>query len=151
MDTNEKNVLNLAFAQEKYETARKNLLLMIIFTAVNVVLLILNADVMMLFSATVPYMAAAFGFAWQGTGFSMVCFTIAVITVVLYVLCWYMSKKRYGWMIVALVMFILDTLAMAGMYLGLGEISGILDVVIHAWVLYYLIIGVKYGKQIRGI
>ena len=69
MNTNEKNVSNLAFAQEKYETARKNLLLMIIFTAVNVVLLILNADVMMLFSATVPYMAAVFGFAWQGTGF----------------------------------------------------------------------------------
>ena len=80
----------------------------------------------------------------------MVCFAIAVITVILYVLCWYMSKKRYGWMIVALVMFILDTLAMAGMYLGLGEISGILDVVIHAWVLYYLIIGVKYGKKEKG-
>ena len=41
--------------QQKYKTARNNLLLMMILTVVNIVLYVTGSDTMMLFAATVPY------------------------------------------------------------------------------------------------
>ena len=137
--------------QQKYKTARNNLLLMLILTVVNIVLYVTGSDTMMLFSATVPYFGIIIGSVSGSQAFLTFCICIAAAILILYLLCWILSKDYYGWMIVALVLFIIDTLAMIGMYLGLGEISGILDVVIHVWVLYYLIIGVKYGKQLKNM
>ncbi len=51
-------------AVEKVKIARSNLLLMIAFTLVNIVLLVTGSDVMMLFSATVPYFAVVFAVWW---------------------------------------------------------------------------------------
>ena len=48
-----------------------------------------------------------------------------------------------------MVLFVLDSLFMVRLYLSLEDFSGILDVVIHVWVLYYLVIGVKYGHQLK--
>lgn len=137
--------------QQKYKTARNNLLLMLILTVVNIVLYVTGSDTMMLFSATVPYFGIIIGSVSGSQAFLTFCICIAAAILILYLLCWILSKDHYGWMTVALVLFIIDTLAMIGMYFGLGEISGILDVVIHVWVLYYLIIGVKYGKQLKNM
>lgn len=95
---NEKN--NRDIALQKYAAARSNLLVMVCFTLVNIVLLFLKADVMMLFSATVPYFAAVLGLVDES---------------------------------------------------GLLLVPGILDLAIHIWVLYYLIVGVKYGKQLKNM
>lgn len=137
--------------QEKYTKARNNLLLMLILTVINIILYLVGSDTMMLFSATVPYFGIIIGSVAGSQAFFMFCVCIAVAILILYLLCWILSKDHYGWMITALVLFIIDTLAMIGMYLGIGEFSGILDVVIHAWVLYYLITGVRYGKQLKNM
>lgn len=139
-----------AIAEQKYSTARGNLLLMTILTVINTVLLIANSSYMLLFSATVPYLSVAFGLAFGG-GLFYAFIAVAVINIALYLASWQLSKKNYGWMILALVLFILDTIIMGGMYLLIEEASGILDVLIHAWVLYYLIIGVKYGKKLKNM
>lgn len=53
-------------------------------------------------------------------------------------------------MVVALILFIIDSLLMVGFYLLAGGLeNGIFDIVIHAWVMYYLIIGVKYGAMLK--
>lgn len=145
------NMTEREFAQQKYEIARKNLILMIILTVVNIALLTFESNTMLLFSATIPYMAGVFAMTTSYTVVATILIGIAAVTLILYLICWIFSKKHYGWMIVALVMFILDTLAMIGMYLLAGDVSGILDVVIHVWVLYYLVIGVKYGHQLRTL
>ena len=44
--------------QRKFNSARSNLLLMIILTFVNVILYFVGTDSMLLFSATIPYLAA---------------------------------------------------------------------------------------------
>lgn len=137
--------------QQKYTKARNNLLLMLILTVINIILYFVGSDTMMLFSATVPYFGIIIGSVAGSQAFFMFCACIAAAILILYLLCWILSKDHYGWMIVALVLFILDTLAMIGMYLGIGEFSGILDVVIHAWVLYYLIVGVNSGKQLKNM
>ncbi|MBQ7800036.1 MAG: hypothetical protein IJ370_06045 [Oscillospiraceae bacterium] len=146
-----------AVATQKYTYARHNLLLMIGFTVINIVLLLLSSDTMFLFSATVPYMSAIYAqqFALVSAELPLkellviVFSSVAVVSLVAYFLCWLFSKKHYGWMIVALVLFSLDTLAMAGLYLAFGDFSGIADALVHVWVLYYLILGVINGHKLR--
>ena len=138
-------------AQAQYEKSRYNLLLMLIFTVINIFLMVCGSETMLLFSATVPYMAACFG-AWEeSAAFLGFYATISATSIVAYFICWIFSKKHAGWMIAALVLFILDTLAMIGLYLLAEEVSGVLDVLMHAWILYYLIIGVKYGFLMRKL
>lgn len=139
-----------AVAQQRYSVARHNLLLMIALTVVNLILLAFNSGVMMLFSATVPYYAVLVGIVSENGAVLTVCICLTAVILATYILCWVMSKKHYGWMIAALVMFILDTLVLVGLYLLLQELSGVMDALIHAWVLYYLIIGVRYGHQLSA-
>jgi hypothetical protein len=54
-------------------------------------------------------------------------------------------------MIAALVMFSLDTLFLIGLYILLGDAFGILDTLIHVWVLYYLIVGVINGVKLKKL
>lgn len=140
-----------AAVEKKYAIARHNLLLMMILTVVNIILYIAGSDTMMLFSATVPYLAAGIGIESQYGPMLAVGMIIAVICLALYLLCWIFSKKHFAWMITAAVMFGLDTLAMAGLYLLMGEVSGILDAVIHVWVMYYLIMGAVNGYKLKNM
>lgn len=140
-----------AFAAQKYAAARSNLLLMIALTAVNIFLLFVEADVFLLFSATAPYMAVTLGMLSEATPLTIAGICAAVFMLAAYLICWLLSKKHFGWMIAALAMFAVDTLLMIGFYLIAEDFSGILDVIIHAWVLYYLITGVRYGYQLRTL
>ena len=138
-------------AENKYKIARGNLLLMIVFTLLNIVLLFTGSDVMWLFSATIPYYVVIFGVVSEDAVFLTINVVIAAIGLLAYLLCWIFSKKRYGWMIAALVMFIVDTLAMVGLFLLAGEFSGIMDLVFHAWILYYLFLGVTNGRKLKQL
>ena len=138
-------------AENKYKVARGNLLLMLAFTLLNIVLLFTGSNTMMLFSATVPYYAAILGWASEDQVFLTVNLVIAGICLLAYLLCWIFSKKHYGWMIAALVMFIMDTLALVGIYLMIEDFSGIMDLLIHAWVLYYLFLGVINGRKLKQL
>lgn len=142
-----------ASAQQQYKIARSNLLLMLVLTVVNIILLVAEADTMLLFSATVPYFLSAIsmGIYAEYSQVAIVGFGIVVAILVVYLLCWIFSKKHYGWMIAALVFFILDSIAMIGLYVLAEDFSGILDIVVHIWVLYYLVIGVKYGHKLKNI
>ena len=57
-----------------------------------------------------------------------------------------MSKHHYGWMIAALVIFSIDTVAWAGICILVGDISGI-----YVLVLYYLIVGVINGHRLKQL
>lgn len=138
-------------AQQKYAAARGNLLLMIMFTAINIILLFVNSDTMFLFSATVPYFSALFGQLSESTVMYTTGMVIAAVSIIIYLLCWIFSKKHYGWLIASLVFFIIDTLCMVGLYFWAEDFSGVIDLLIHIWVLYYLIMGVKWGIQLRKL
>lgn len=132
---------------KRYASARNNLIIMIIFTVVNIVTMFFGSESMMLFSATIPYFAVGMGY-WKADSE----FLIAVISIALYLLCWFMSKKNYIWLIVATVLFSIDTAAMIYLYASTGEFeSDIFDIVIHAFVLYYLIVGIVVGKKLKEI
>lgn len=135
--------------EQKYKSARSNLLLTIILTVVNVILLLSGSETMMLFSISVPYYAVIFGYFSGDQAMLITGCAIAAVMLAAYLLCWIFSKKRSGWLVAALVLFVLDSLVMALMYYLIGEFSGILDVVIRVFVLYYLIVGIRSAGQLK--
>ncbi len=127
----------------QYKTARANLLLAIIFTLVNIVLFFAQTGNYFLFSATIPYALVINSLVLGG-----VAVVAALLILVVYLLCYLFSKKSYGWMIAALVLFSLDTLALLYFaFSGDSFADYILDIVFHAYVLFFLILGVRYGRK----
>lgn len=134
--------------QKKYDSARSNLLLAMILTVVNVVLFFAESGSMLLFSMSVPYYAVIFAYMFDITILGAI---FAAVIMIAYLLCWLLSKNRPGWLIVALVLFAIDTLGMAGLYLLIEDVSGILDAVIHIMLLYYLFAGVSAGRKLKKL
>ncbi len=132
---------------EKYNKSRINLLLVIALTAINLILVFAESGTMMLFSATIPYFLFILGYMTPFKIFLVVSFAILAI----YLVCWIFSKKHFGFMIAALVMFVIDTLFLAYLYISSQDVSGILDALIHVWVIYYLVTGVIHGIKLNKL
>lgn len=134
-----------------YIQARGNLLMMLCFTAVNLLLLFFNAGVIFLFSATMPYLSLLFGILDETGALAIPGGVFAVVLVAVYFLCWLFSKENPRWMLAALVLFIMDTVCL-GVYCVLAkDFTGILDVVFHALVLYYLVSGLRAAKKLESL
>ena len=139
--------------KRKYESARANLLLVIIITAVNIALILLDTGRSFLFSASLPQIfvviGVAFGAMWELPALTAIGIVHGVLTLGVYLLCYFLSKKKSGWMIFALVWFIVDWIAMILGFLVLFEVNFgvILDLVFHVWITIYLVSGVKYAKE----
>lgn len=74
---------------------------------------------------------------------------VAAVICVLYLLCWLFSKKgRVAWLIVALVLFALDTILML---LGGVGLDSIIDVIFHGWVIISLSMGVSAHFKLKKL
>lgn len=140
--------MNGVVARSRYRTARVDLLLLIILTVVNIALLLGGAETIMLFSAFMPYCVVAIAFYNGPSWFLQGSLIFAAVLLAAYLLCWIFSKRHYGWMIGALVLFAVDTLAVVIYYWGMWS-YGIIDLLIHLAVLYYLSVGVRCGHFLR--
>lgn len=149
--------------EAKYNNSIVNLLLVVVFSVVNVVLLVANSNTYFLFSAFVPYFIADFGMYYSGSypaeyyqdvsdlefadkSFLIVCIAVAIIVILLFLLSWFFArKKKVGWLIFATVLFCIDT---AAMFIISGiNTEMIMDIAFHAWVAFSLINGiVNYNK-----
>lgn len=155
--------------ETKYTAARMNLLLVFLFTAVNTVMLIVRGGSYLLFSASVPYYLVDLGmflcgfyppevYAESGyigveflpVGFLAVMIVISVLITLLFLACFILSRKmRGGWLIAALVLFSIDTLAMFYLY---GFSTGMMiDILFHAWIIYELVVGILACKKIKAL
>lgn len=152
---------------QSYKNARNNLMLAIVFTAVNMILMVAGSDTYFLFSAFVPYMLVVFGALFGGMApeeyyesglltpgagdptVFYVLLAIAVVILALYFVCWLLSKNRHvGWLIFALVLFAIDTVLM----LLSGDVTeSIIDIVFHGWVLFCLISGISAHFKLKKL
>ena len=142
MKENKQNFVAPKTPETTFQIARRNLLLMLAITALNLILRITQSNMYFLFSASMPQAALDLGALFEEAGWPgayAVGIVLALVSVGLYLLCWFLSKKHRGWMVAALIFFALDTLLMFLVY----EIDGsmIIDVLFHAYVLYFLISG----------
>lgn len=152
----------------KYQSARHNILLVVAFTLINIILLVTNSNSYFLFSASIPYFIVDLGMllcgkypqeyyvgelAGIGTlndTFFVVTLVVAAVILLLYLLSWIFCKKpRVGWMIFALVFFVIDTIGM--LYLMGISTDAILDIVFHGWVIVSLISGVTAYFKLKKL
>ena len=143
----------------RFASGRGVLLSIVLFTALNIVLLVTNSNTYFLFSAFIPYALVDYGmyfcgkypaefyegdlseYQFWGDSVLIVLVVIAVVILVLYLLCWLFSKKpRVGWLIAGLVFFAMDTVLM--LLLGGEAFMTALDLLFHGWALFSLIFGI---------
>lgn len=134
---------------QKYNSTRVNLILAVALTVANIVLYIAGSETMMLFSASIPFYAVIIGSAVTVPAFAIIFYAIAAVSLVVYLLSWIFSKKRFGWLIPALVFFVIDTVVMIVMYIWAEDFSGVMDIVLHAYILYSLFVGVISGSKLK--
>lgn len=143
----------------RFGAARSTLLSVLLFTAVNIVLLVTNANSYFLFSAFIPYAIMDYAMYFCGkypaefyegdiseyyfldNSFLVGALVVVAIILGLYLLSWLLSKKpRVGWLIFGLVFFALDTVLM--LLMGGEAFHTVLDFIFHGWVLISLIGGI---------
>ena len=142
--------------EERYRGARNNLLLLIVFTAINLLMPLLGIDRQYFFSASFPTTVYWWGDA-IGEDLGMPALRIGAMGIALgcvglYLLCWLLAKKRRGFMTAALALFGVDCLSLAGEFV-IFELhsSMILNVLFHLWVLWGLIQGVRAASALKKL
>lgn len=143
-------------------SARGTLLTILLLSVVNLVMLLLDTGRYFLFSTSIPYYATWFGKAMDngtmdGSGsvigtFTLVGLVISVVVLGFFLVAWLLSAKRPGWLTVAAVAFIVDTLALLGISFLLLEnpAANFLDIVIHCIAIYQLIRGGIAGARVKA-
>ena len=149
-----------------YAAARKNILMVLAFTTINLILLVANSNTYFLFSAYIPFAIVDWGmflsgrypaevysqfedFGPLGMSLLVISLVIAIVICLLYLLCWLFSdKKRVGWLITALVLFATDTILML---LGGIGLESIMDVIFHGWVIISLSMGISAYFKLKKL
>lgn len=153
-----------AALENQYKVARINLLIAIAFTIINIVTV--TGGTYMLFSVYLPYLLTVIGADLCGmmpaewyegmtdpefldSSFFVIMVVIAAVILALYALCFFMSKKyKSGWFVFALVMFCIDTVIVI---MDAGIIGGIVDLVFHGFVIYYLVNGIRIPAKLKAL
>lgn len=151
----------------KYNAARSNLLLLVIFSAINLIMLATGAGTYFLFSASVPYIITYLGMFFCGMypkemyeglegmyfldkSLFFILLAISALILVIYLLCWLFSKDgKVKWLKLALVLFSIDTLVMF-LYYGFA-INMIVDIIFHVWVIVIMVMGIKAHKKLNDM
>lgn len=151
----------------RYHNARSNILWVVVFTVINIFLLVTNSNSYFLFSASIPYYIVDLGMFLcgrypaeyyteiggidpLGNTFFAVTLIIAAVILALYLLSWIFSKKpRVGWMIFVLVFFVIDTLGMLW-WAGISS-DMIIDIVFHGWVIVSLSMGISAYFKLKDL
>ncbi len=153
--------------ERNYNNSINNILLVVLFSVINIILLITNADTYFLFSAFVPYFLVDLGMFYTGmypeeyysdigyfdflnTSFLITTVVLAAVVVLLYLLCWFLAKKKkIGWAILAAVMACIDTVAM--LVLGGIAIESIVDIIFHGWIIFSLVNSVIILNKLKKL
>ncbi len=146
-----------AYQEQMVKGARATLLAVMLFTVVNLVLLVAEQGSYFLFSASVPYYLTMLGIlmdrALGGRTFLFTALAVSAVCLVAYLLCWLLSKKRGGWLTVALALFVVDTVLLVVCAFTLLEnpASCVMDAVFHGLAIYELAVGVRGVKKLKQL
>ena len=142
------NVTMVKTQAVKFNRARNNLLAVVAFTALNLLLITFEFNLNFLFSAFVPQILLIFlgGFS---PAFGLI---VGFAAVSIYVVCYALSKRWRVFILIAFILFAIDSLIMLGFMVITGYFAEfIFDIVFHAWVWFYLITGVIAWAKLSGV
>ena len=159
--------MSIQLAQNRYNGSRGNILLIAGFSLFNVISLALGSYTYFLFSASIPYLLVdtarylcgkypeefyeggyeAYNF-YDNTVFALAV-VVALLIIAFYVLCYLLSRKnKVGWVIAALVFFVIDTLVLLTNY---NIVDSLLDVLFHIYAIVTLIACIVYYCKLKRL
>jgi len=132
--------------EKRYDRARHCLMVMAVFSAVNVVLTLIGSEKYFLFSGFAVYIQAVFcRTAYEATGnvgHLAIGAVSAALVIALYVLCWIMSRGKRGWLLAGLTLVVLDAVALLYCCMAFAAWNDfLLDLVFHALILLEMVVG----------
>lgn len=140
----------LAQLKFKIARARYNLMFMIILSIVNVVFVSSGNAVAMPFSSTIATYSTAIGITAakdnNNDTYKILGLLIACIVLGLFIFCYFMSKKKGVYLVIAFTLLSADTLALLVMNASTGSIGQVfvlLDLLLHILTLVYIFGGIK--------
>ena len=141
--------------QKRVNTARHTIILVAVLTIVNTILIAADADLVFTFSAYVPqlvtFIFADMAAEMQANSYLYIGIAIAILMALIYLALWLGAKKKTGFLIVALVLFGIDSAILLLDLVSYFEASYIIDIVFHAWVIYDLILGVSAYSKLKKL
>ena len=130
--------------------------MVVAFSAINLLLPAFGINFYLLFSATVPQLiyeiSRSYSAELQNDALLISGFITAFIIVGIFLICWLLSKRRRVFILIALILFGVDSLIFLLLAIAAGfNANLILDTVFHGLVTYYLAGGAIAWKKLRGI
>ena len=131
--------------EKVYQSARYAIIFLVALTAVNILMSALDVNRYFVASVFMSYFMVSI---MENTALGV---AVAAAILVPYILAYFLSKKKPVWMVIALVLFVLDTLfVIFCMFLlhraGNSPWSMLFDLALHAFVIFELAMGVKYRE-----
>jgi hypothetical protein len=127
---------------------RMVLLLMIVFTFLNIILYYMNSKISFPYSAFTPYFAVIFGdYLSATTGsliFIIVFYIVALLFFAIYIFGWFASRKKFGWFIVVSIIYTLDTAFMTYALIGTSGMELFINLALHAFIIYAFVNAALY-------
>lgn len=142
------------YQQQLLARSRGFFLTVIVFTVINLVLLVLDKGLYFLFSASIPYYLTGLSLVMDGGVVgqnSAMALGISAVVLGSYFLCWLLSAKKPVWLTVGICIFAVDTAALVYVCLKLLEspLDGLLDLLIHVLLIWEMSKGVTAAKNLR--
>lgn len=129
------------------------------FSVLNILMYAFGSNSYFLFTAYLPYSFGITGVdyltGWYDTpvdsGIGTFFLSFSAVFIILYFVIWFFSRKKAGWLIAGLVLFLLDTLYMVYAMIASGDPAWFtMDCIIHALAIAEIAVGLhaalKYGK-----
>ena len=150
----------------KYRSARLNLILAVALTLVNIIMIFAGSHTYLAFSLAIPMYLVTEGAGMCGFlpeeyydpdfiyilkepyVFVILCI-VAVAILGACVALWWFSKNNVLFLKISLGVIAVDTVAMFGIF-GITS-SIIIDVIFHAWLIYYVVSGINADKKLKDI
>lgn len=161
--TRQSNVdVNSREYQEQVLTRSRGFLLtIIVFTIINLVLLVLKQGTQFLFSASVPYYMTLLGMSMDSESAAAlavgqnatIALVIAVVILLVYLACWILSAKKVMWLNIGIVLFVLDTAVLIYACLKVldSPLDGIVDLLAHVLIIWEMSKGVTAAKNLKSM
>lgn len=130
-----------------YKMARINVVAILAFTLISFIMYFVSESYF-LFSIFTSVLFIALGKEYQkvpATGAMVACIIVAILILAVFLVFWLLSKKHRWAMIVLLVLFAGDCVAILINF----SVQAILDIAFHAWMMYYFILGVKAAANLQ--
>ncbi len=131
------------------------ILLIVIFTVLNMVLLVCGTERYFLFSADIPHYLTYYGMQMDGGsfgGYSVAMLIVALFFLGSYTMSWLLVNKNGLWLKVALILWAMDMVALIVMAVVMNMIQArIMDLAIHALLLWEIFQAFRANKRLENM